>query len=360
MADALPLNVRRALLRALHPPVGDLRFWLVQGLVIVIALFHEGADATSFLHPYGIPNFAAVALFLVPIIYAALNFGITGSLATGAWVTVVSIPDFYFVDSSANHWSDGLQILIVDTVAIFVGFRVEQERLARARAEAASEAHRAAEARTRLYAERILGAQEDERRRISQELHDQPLQDLIHLLRVLDRGSSNEAREVVTQVVSELRQISHGLRPPTLDDLGVTAALRKLVADFPARTGIASSFRVEGGARRVRPDVELGLFRVAQEALNNVARHAQAHKVSVRMRFTDEEVRLSVTDDGNGFNPGLAGESTLGIVGMTERAGLLGGRLEVVSAPGRGTTVRTEVPLAGFTAGIPTTQPAGR
>ena len=355
MAVVLPLNIHRALLRALHPPFRDLRFWLLQGLVIVIALFHEGADATAFLHPYGIPNFAAVALFLVPIVYAALNFGITGSLATGAWVTLLSLPDFYFVDSPTNHWSDGIQILIVDSVAIFVGYRVEQERMARQRAETASEAHRAAEARTRLYAERILGAQEDERRRISQELHDQPLQDLIHLLRVLDRGSANEAREVVTQVVSELRQISRGLRPPTLDDLGVTAALRKLVADFPARTGIGSGFRVEGVARRLRPDVELGLFRVAQEALNNVARHAQAHKVSVRMRFNDDEVRLSVTDDGAGFFPGRAGEAALGILGMTERAGLLGGWLEVVSAPGKGTTVRIEVPLSGLSAALATT-----
>ena len=355
MTAVLPLNVRAALTRALHPPVRDPRFWLVQGLVIVIALFHEGADATSFLHPFGIPNFAAVALFLVPIVYAALTFGITGSLATAAWVTAISIPDFYFVDSSANHWSDGIQILIVDSLAIFVGYRVEQERMARERAEAASEAHRAAEVRTRLYAERILGAHEDERRRISQELHDQPLQDLIHLLRVLDRGSAAEAREVTTQVVSELRQISHGLRPPTLDDLGVTAALRKLVADFPARTGIASSFRVEGGARRVRPEVELGLFRVAQEALNNVARHARASKVSVRMRFTDDEVRLSVIDDGTGFNAGPAAETALGILGMTERAGLLGGRLEVVSAPGKGTTVRAAVPLAGFAAGTSAT-----
>ena len=352
MADVRPLNIRAALRRALHPPVGDRRFWIVQALVIVIALLHEGADATSFLHPYGIPNFAAVALFLVPIVYAALNFGITGSLATAAWVTVVCIPDFFFIDVSEYHWSDAIQILIVDSVAIFVGYRVEQEQLAREQAEVAGEAHRAAEARTRLYAEQILRAQEDERRRISLELHDQPVQDLIHLLRLLDRGSAEEAREVATLVVGELRQISRGLRPPTLDDLGVTAALRKLVADFPARTGVATSFRVEGGARRVRPDVELGLFRVAQEALNNVARHAQARKVSVRMRFTDEEVRLSVSDDGAGFSPGQAGEATLGILGMTERAGLLGGRLEVVTAPGKGTTVRAAVPLAGFAAGV--------
>jgi len=352
MAGVRLLNTRGALKRALHPPVSDRRFWIVQALVIVIAVLHEGADATAVLRPYGIPNFAAVALFLIPIVYAALNFGITGSLATATWVTVVTIPDFFILDAPANHWNDAIQILIVDSVAIFVGYRVEQERMAREQAEVAGEAHRAAESRIRLYAERILRAEEDERRRLSQELHDQPVQDLIHLLRVLDRGSAEEAREVANLVVDELRQISRGLRPPTLDDLGVTAALRKLVADFPARAGVATSFRVEGGARRVRPDVELGLFRVAQEALNNVARHAKARKVSVRVRFTDDEVRLSVIDDGAGFSSGRVGDSALGIVGMTERAGLLGGQLEVVSAPGRGTTVRATVPLAGFAAGV--------
>ncbi|MEP7104582.1 MAG: sensor histidine kinase [Chloroflexota bacterium] len=343
-------DIRSALRRALHPPLRDHRFWVVQGLVILIAALHEGADATSFLHPYGIPNFAAVALFLVPIIYAALNFGITGSLATAAWATVLTIPDFFFLDSPGNHWSDAIQVFIVNAVAVFVGYRIEQERAARQRAEAASEAHRAAEARTRLYAERILSAHEDERRRIAQELHDQPVQDLIHLLRVLERGSANEAREVANQVVSELRRISRGLRPPTLDDLGVTAALRKLAADFPARSGVAATFRVEGVPRRVRPDIELGLFRVAQEALNNVARHAEAGNVSVRMRFTDDEVRLSVSDDGAGFIPGRSGEAALGIIGMTERAALVGGRLEVVSAPGKGTTVRTAVPASAFDA----------
>jgi len=336
---------QQAFRRALHPPLRDGRFWLVQGLVIVIAVLHEGADATSFLNGLGIPDFATVALFLVPIVYAALSFGLTGSLATAAWVTAISLPDFFFIDVSEHHASDAIQIAIVDAVAVFVGYRVEQERLARFAAEAAGDAHRAAEARIRLYAARILHAQEDERRRLSQELHDQPLQDLIHLCRQLDAGALDGAREVATQVVSELRQISRGLRPPTLDDLGLVAALRKLVADFQGRTGIAASMRVEGAGRRLSPDVELGLFRIAQEALNNVSRHAAAERVTVRVRFLADEIRLAVTDDGAGFNPGQAAESSLGIAGMSERAALLGGTLEVASAPGRGATVRAVIPL---------------
>ena len=350
MAAAPPLTVRRALRRALHPPVRNFRFWIVQGLVILIAIFHEGADATSLLHPLGIPAFATVALFLVPIIYAALNFGLTGSLATAVWVTLLTVPDFFFTDVGEHHTSDFIQILVVDSVAIFVGYRIEQERIARQRAEEAGEAHGAAEKRIRHYAERLLRAQEDERRRLSQELHDQPLQDLIHLLRVLDGGSGEDARKVATGVVSELRQISRGLRPPTLDDLGVGAALHKLVTDFQARTEIAASFQIEGGVRRVSPEVELGMFRIAQEALNNVARHSEAAKVAIRVLFTDDDVRLSVKDDGVGFRPDRNSEAALGIIGMTERAGLVGGSLDIRSAPHEGTSVRAVLPISDLKA----------
>ena len=136
--------------------------------------------------------------------------------------------------------------------------------------------------------------------------------------------------------------------PPSLDDLGVVAALRKLVADFEARTEIAATFRVVGGAKRLAPEVELGLFRIAQEALNNVARHSAARRLTVRVRFKEDEVRLSLSDDGIGFVPGRAGEAALGMIGMTERAALVGGRLDVVTTLGKGTSVRTVVPIAGM------------
>lgn len=338
--------MRRVLSRALHPPARDRRFWIVQGLVILIAIFHEDADATSFLRQLGIPAFATVALFLVPVVYAALTFGFTGSVATAVWVTLLTVPDFFFTNVGEHHTSDVIQIVIVDSVALFVGYRMEQERMSRQRAEEAREAHRIAEKRIRHYADRLLRAQEDERRRLSQELHDQPLQDLIHLLRLLERGSTDDARKLVSEVVSELRQISRGLRPPTLDDLGVGAALHKLVADFRTRTEIAATFRIEGDVRRLAPEIEVGLFRVAQEALNNVARHSEAVNVVTSLRFTDSEVQLSVKDDGAGFEPGRATDATLGIIGMVERAGLVGGTLDIDSGPHRGTSVRAAIPIA--------------
>ena len=146
-------------------------------------------------------------------------------------------------------------------------------------------------------------------------------------------------------MVGELRQIARGLRPPALDDLGLAAALRKLTSDFQARTGVGASFRVEGEGRPAA-DAELGLFRIAQEALNNVGRHAAAERVSVRLRLAAAEARLTIVDDGAGFTVGRAPEASLGLAGMRERAALLGGRLDVSSAPGKGATVRATIPLA--------------
>ncbi len=215
-----------------------------------------------------------------------------------------------------EHWGFG-------HAELYVGYRMEQERMARQGAEAAREAHGAAEKRIRHYAERLLRAQEDERRLLSQDLHDQPLQDLIHLLRLLENGSTAKARKVANDVVSELRQISRGLRPPTLDDLGVGAALHKLVADFQARTEIPATFRIEGDVRRLAPEVEVGLFRIAQEALNNVACHSGAANVVTSLQFTDNEVQLNVSDDGAGFQTGRA----------TAAAPVRGGPLITASEP---------------------------
>jgi signal transduction histidine kinase len=335
----------KLLFRALRPPLRDRRFWVVQALVIVIAAFHEAADAQVVILPVGIPDFATVSLFLVPIIYAALNFGLTGSFATAVWVTLLSLPDFWWVDRMAHHWVDGLQLAIIDTVAVLVGVRVEDERLARMRAEEA-------QVRAAAYAAQVIQAQEEERRRLAHWLHDDPLQALILASRQLEAGgpghTAKETKELVDSVAVTLRSISQSLRPPILDDLGLRAGIRRLVEDFGRRSGIQASFESEGAERRLDPNVELNLYRIAQEALNNVEKHAAARVVRVRLEFGRERVRLSVGDDGIGFEPG---ESTgvdghLGLLGMEERAALLGGALGVRSSEGRGTTITAQVPLA--------------
>jgi two-component system, NarL family, sensor histidine kinase DegS len=347
MSIAPLINVGELVRKALRPPIRDPRFWLVQGLVVAIALGHELADATNFIAPTGIPGFATVALFLVPIVYAALNFGLTGSFATAAWVTLLTLPDFFVIDEADHHWIDGIQLVIIDSVAIFVGQRVERERLA---------ARRESE-RMSAYAANILQAQEDERREIGQEIHDEPLQDLIQLYRRVGDAPDGESSSIVAELrskegvlaasIKKLREIARGLRPVGLDDLGLSPALRRLGQEFGERNALDVSYVIEGEVRRLKPDLELAAYRIAQEALHNVERHAAAREVKVRLNFRDRALEVEIIDDGIGFElrQTQAESKTLGLLGMHERANLLGGSLTVESKLDFGTTVHAELPL---------------
>lgn len=348
MSVAPVIGARELVRRALRPPFRDWRFWFVQALVVAIAAGHELADAANFITPAGIPGFATVALFMVPIIYAALNFGITGSFATALWVTVLTLPDFFVIDRADHHWIDGTQLAIIDAVAIFVGQRVERERLA-ARRESL---------RMTAYAANIVLAQEEERRRIGQEIHDEPLQDLIHLYRRISDLSKGEGAAVIDELrdgdgvlaaaINNLREIARGLRPPALDDLGLVPALRRLTQEFGERNALDVSLDVAGDARRLEPKIELGAYRIAQQALHNVERHAAARTVTVGVNFGPERLGVEILDDGIGFDlhKADADATSLGLLGMRERAQLLGGLLTVHSKPNSGTTVRAELPVS--------------
>ena len=213
----------------------------------------------------------------------------------------------------------------------------------------------------RAYAAHVLRAQEEERRRIAQELHDDTIQALVVLCRRLDAVEGlgdplpppvleevREARRSVEEVVEGLRGFARALRPPTLEDLGLVTSIRRLLVDLGERAHLESQLKVVGREVRLPPDQELGVFRIAQEALRNVERHARAAHVTVTIAFAQGGLRIEVLDDGVGFVPpprGLAGSSQLGLLGMQERAELLGGQLEVRSSPGRGTSVTLSVPL---------------
>ena len=346
MSIAPVVTVRELIRRALRPPIRDRRFWLVQGLVVAIAVGHELADTANFITPIDVPGFATVALFMVPIIYAALNFGITGSFATAAWVTLLTLPDFFVIDKPEHHWIDGIQLAIIDAVAIFVGQRVERERLA-SRREAQ---------RMTAYAANILVAQEEERRRIGQEIHDEPLQDMIQLYRRVVDAADAEAPAIIDELresdgglaaaITNLRDIARGLRPPALDDLGLVPALRRLTKEFGERNALDVSFEVIGKVRRLDPSVEPGAYRIAQQALHNVERHAAARAVKVVVHFGDRSLQIEILDDGIGFDlyQTQADSTSLGLLGMRERAQLLNGLLAIDSKPDFGTSVRAVLP----------------
>ncbi len=446
--------------RRVCPPVSSGRFWLVQaGVMFVVVLDEVVLDLMGYQLPYGIPSAKITALLLIPVIYAAMNFGFRGAVGTSLWATALMFPDLLFIarQSTANTWVEIGNLGIINAVAVIVGQRVDSEGKALTRAEEALQASEGAEARYRaLFDEqhapvlvtdaaqvvieansaaiRLLGAnvrgrflsdlvhtsvpailvgevprlpvgdrvfvptartlefgsgerlvqivlvdvteeehrgreqrayaanlvivQEDERRRLAQDLHDDPLQTLTYLVRMLEHLTDDSRLppdlaalvrrdgELATEVVATLRTVIHGLRPPVLDDFGAVAALRQLVEEVRARHGISIRMRVRGDQVRLSSECELAIYRVAQEALSNVVRHAQATNTRVDLSF-GKQVVLSVTDDGRGLpashNTTASSGRRLGLIGMRERVSLLGGSLEVKGRKPHGTVVRATI-----------------
>jgi len=445
----------------LRLPVRAGRFWLVQAGVLFVALLDEVVlDVLGVQPPFEIPRSTITSLLLVPVIYAALNFGVRGAVGTALWATALMFPDWLFIAgvTTANAWVEIGNLAVLNAVAVIVGQRVDREEHARLRAEEALRASEVAEARyralfdeqhapvlvtdadgvvteanaaaasllgagvpgrllsdlvhttvtailvgtvprlpvgdrvfvptgrtlevgsgerliqivlvdvteeehrtreQRAYAAHLVTVQEDERRRLARDLHDDPLQTLTYLVRMLEHLTDDPKLppdlatlvrrdgELAAEVVDVLRTVIHGLRPPVLDDFGAVAALRQLVDEVRARHGISVRMRVSGEQVRLSAQCELTVYRVAQEALSNVVRHAHATNTRVDLHF-GEQVVLTVTDDGSGIPASSTTSASLGgrlgLIGMRERVNLVGGSLEVHALKPHGTVVRATLP----------------
>jgi signal transduction histidine kinase len=219
---------------------------------------------------------------------------------------------------------------------------------------------RAKEAARGELIERLLTAQEEERRRIARELHDEAGQALTALILNLEMAG-REASEadaarlrrlkgIAEQTLGELRRLIYDLRPTVLDDLGLGAAVRWYVREVVEPSGLAVTLDLQGTERRLPPAVETALFRILQEAVNNVLKHAAATRARIALDVGTDAVRLTVRDDGRGFEvgrPPARPGGGLGLLGMRERAELLGGQMRLRSAPGQGTTIEVVLPLDG-------------
>ncbi|MCM2254554.1 MAG: HAMP domain-containing protein [Vicinamibacteria bacterium] len=201
--------------------------------------------------------------------------------------------------------------------------------------------------------QRVIGAQEDERRRIARELHDDATQSLVALVMALDAapgGAPKEARQLASHALDGLRDAMFDLRPAALDDLGLSAAIRGHSQRFLEARGVAVRCEIEELPERLPPETESAVFRIAQEAMANVLRHSGADSVLIQMGPENGMLRLEIEDDGQGFDPasiekpGPDGRG-LGLLGLHERAELLGGRATIQSSPGTGTRVLVEIPL---------------
>ncbi len=194
---------------------------------------------------------------------------------------------------------------------------------------------------------RLVKAEEMERARVASDLHDGPLQKAILLAMDGAAISPPEKNRIAHELVSELREVSSRMRPAILDDLGIVPAVEWLLENLPRRVGLATHFSLRGlnEEERFAPDVELALFRVTQESINNAVKHARASLVDVRISRDPSCLVLEVKDDGIGFSADNGGNTGLGLSQMRERMAQLRGSLDIHSSPGHGTTVVARIPL---------------
>ncbi|HEY1563886.1 MAG TPA: GAF domain-containing protein [Gaiellaceae bacterium] len=203
---------------------------------------------------------------------------------------------------------------------------------------------------------RVVTAQELERRRLARELHDETGQALTSILlglKPLEEALANqparaalaELRDHVVAALQNVRRLAVELRPAVLDDFGLVPALERLTESLADQTGVRVDFHSALGTTRLESEVETALYRVVQESLTNIVKHAQAQNVSVSVARRESGVAAVIEDDGAGFDPRATQEDGVGLLGMRERLALLNGRLEIESRPGAGTTVVAEVPL---------------
>ena len=225
---------------------------------------------------------------------------------------------------------------------------------------------------------RIIKATEEERYRISREIHDGPAQDLANMLftttiteRLMDKDMEEakktlvELREEIRRCLTGVRQIIFDMRPMALDDLGLPQAVEQLIRLFGERGKLRGTFSLEGTHYILPKHVEIAVFRIVQEALNNVVHHAKTDKVRVRMRYTEQALSVLIADDGVGFDPTRLPEEPeqteemddaldmetqrrlrgrhFGVIGMEERAKLIGAAIQIISAPNQGTKVHLRV-----------------
>lgn len=215
-----------------------------------------------------------------------------------------------------------------------------------------------------LFGLKIIKAQEEERQRVARDIHDGPAQLLSNVVlkaeiceRMIDvdldkaREELRNLKKSVRDSLQDVRKIIYNLRPMSLDDLGLIPTLQRYVLTFQEETGIAVLFQTRGTQPELKAVISLTVFRIVQEAMNNVAKHAKASNISIHIEFLAEELKLFVIDDGQGFDTERLKErnedisSGFGLVSMRERVELLGGDMLISSEPGKGTRLNISIPF---------------
>jgi len=247
-----------------------------------------------------------------------------------------------------RFWANEIATVIHDGEGRLAGFtRISRDLTERRLADAAAQRD--------VLRRQLSEVEEEERRRLARELHDEIGQDLTSLLlslRTIEdakgpdelREATSSLRELVVTALQDVRRLAVELRPKALDDFGLVPALERLAATFAEQTGMVFELEDRLGDRRLPSDVETAFYRIVQETLTNVVKHAQAQHVSILLVWREDNAKAVIEDDGLGFDPGASTEG-LGLLGIRERLDLLSGRLVIESTPGAGTTLVVEIPL---------------
>lgn len=252
------------------------------------------------------------------------------------------------------------EIEILSAVGNQIGVAVENARLYK-KLQVETEQLRLMQENLRFFLQQVTNAQEEERKRISHELHDETIQALVALSRRLDLMTSDkkmpekyhqhleEIRHQINEIIREVRRLSQDLRPAALDRLGLLPALEWLASEVKEYSKIEVEVKVIGEKKRFPAEVELVLFRISQEALRNVWKHSGASEAGILILFDKDKIIITISDNGRGFHlperPGdLARHGKLGLAGMHERVQLIGGTLTADSHPGEGTRITIEMP----------------
>ena len=353
-------------------------FWFILLILILLTLLHYSEvleyppSFVSWISSLGLDRHAFErVLYLAPIVWAGFLFGWRGAFIISLVSLGCMLPRAIFISA---HLTDailetGIVFVIGNVLAIsFSSLRKEREyrkqlEVAQKEQQNVAEELRVMQQNLRYYLQQATRAQEEERKRISHELHDDTIQALVVLSRRLDalasskKGMSEDNRlqieglwQQTDNILKGVRRLSQDLRPAALDRLGLMPALEWLASNATEYSGIATEVKVIGEERRLPEEAAIALFRITQEALRNVWRHSGATDAKIEIEFSNIKTRITVSDNGKGFIVpdkigDIAKEGKLGLTGMQERVQLIGGTLILQSKPGEGTKITVELPI---------------
>jgi signal transduction histidine kinase len=351
-------------LRKSAPPYRDARFWLIQ-ILNVLSCVQLLSLPTLANDPQTLTKILETSLvfksfflfFLIAALLSGIIFGLNGAISTIIINSLFLIPKLIQWSPASYVGVVVARTAVIGAVSIAVAYLVSREKTASMNIQILNEKMKEIIREKDRFFKLASEAQENERRRISRDIHDDSLQLLAAVLLQLDGAINAEdaekakaqmirAKETITQTTEAIRRYCEALRPLLLDTLGLVASVESIGKDLERTSGIKINFDTEGESRPIRNDDRIHIFRVMQEAFHNIEKHSKATAVRVRWKYSDEGLEISVTDNGIGmWNFGPAPARSLGIQGMYERMELVGGKLNIESQPGFGTRVSLQIPF---------------